>query len=141
MPLTIVYGVLLFLIADITTFNNKTAKSVRMLLNISENNSYNTILWAVLLSVVYISALFLIFLLVCKPVSRMEKIVNRLSDGKVKDPKFKLGGGKQFKELEHSLNKINYNYHAKDHAIKQSDVEIRKFIPKEFLKFLIDSRT
>ncbi len=136
MPLTIVYGVLLFLIADITTFNNKTAKSVRMLLNISENNSYNTILWAVLLSVVYISALFLIFLLVCKPVSRMEKIVNRLSDGKVKDPKFKLGGGKQFKELEHSLNKINYNYHAKDHAIKQSDVEIRKFIPKEFLKFL-----
>lgn len=136
MPLTIIYGVLIFLIADITKYESKIAGSVRSLLNISQGNNYNTILWAVLLSVVYITALFLIFLTVCKPVARMEKIVNRLSDGKVKDPKFKLGGGKQFKELEHSLNKINYNYHAKDSAIRQSDMEIKKFIPKEFLRFL-----
>lgn len=135
-PLTVIYGVLLFLIADITRYDNPTAKSVRILLNLETGNNYNTILWAVLLSVVYISALFLIFILLCKPVSRMEKIVNRLSDGKVKEPHFKLGGGKQFKELEHSLNKINYNYNAKDNAISQNDQEIRKFIPKEFFKFL-----
>jgi len=135
-PLTITYGILVFLIADITRYDNPTAKSVRILLNLEKGNSYNTILWAVLLSVVYISALFLIFLLLCKPVSRMEKIVNRLSDGKVKEPHFKLGGGKQFKEIEHSLNKINYNYNAKDNAIKQNDLEVKKFIPKEFFKFL-----
>ncbi len=136
MPLTILYGVLIFLIADITQIDTQMATTVKTMLNISNENTYNTVLWAVLISIVYISALFLIFILVCKPVTRMEKIVNRLSDGKVKQPRFKLGGGKQFKELEHSLNKINYNYHSKDVMLKKNDIEIKKFIPKEFFKFL-----
>lgn len=136
MPLTVLYGILIFLIADITQFDGKTATSIKTLLNLSDNNNYNTILWAVLISVVYISALFLIFLLLTKPVNRMEKIINRLGDGKVKDPHFKLGGGKQFKEIEHSLNKINYNYHSKDQAILDGNNEIRKLMPKQFFKFL-----
>lgn len=134
-PLTVIYGVLIFLIADITRYDNPTAKSVRALLNLDKGNSYNTILWAVLLSVVYISALFLIFILLCKPVSRMEKIVNRLSDGRVKEPHFKLGGGKQFKELEHSLNKINLNYNSKDSQIK-GNKELQGVVSKGFLRFL-----
>ncbi len=134
-PLTVIYGVLIFLIADITRYDNPTAKSVRALLNLDKGNSYNTILWAVLLSVVYISALFLIFILLCKPVSRMEKIVNRLSDGRVKESHFKLGGGNQFKELEHSLNKINFNFNSKDSAVR-GNKELKRLIPKEYIRLL-----
>ena len=135
MPLTVVYGVLIFLIADISQMDGTTAKSFRSLLNINDGNQYNAILWAVLISVIYISLLFLVFALFCKPLSRVEKIVSRLSDGKVKEPHFKIGGGKQFKGMEHSLNKINYNYYASDHE-KAEISDIAKFIPKEALKFL-----
>ena len=54
----------------------------------------------------------------------------------MKNDNFKIGGGKQFKEIEHSLNKINYNYKEKENKLKQTNLETQKFIPKQFFKFL-----
>lgn len=136
LPFSLVYGAGVFLLANVGRWTSPTAVSVRTILNISATNNYNTILWAVLLSIVYIISVFLIYLFVCRPVTRIEKILSRLSDGRMKEEHFSIGKSKQFKNVENSLSKINYNYKEKDNAIKQTNLEAQKFIPKQFLKFL-----
>lgn len=136
LPLIVIYGLLMFLIADINSFNNPTANSLKTLLNISSDNAYNTILWAVLITIIFVLLLFLNYFLLCKPINRVEKVVSRLGDGKVRDEKLKIGGGKQFNSIEHSLNKINNNYRSKDNSLRSVNLEAQKFIPKEFFKFL-----
>lgn len=135
-PLSLFYGVALFLLADLGKFNTPVANSVRTILNISTTNTYNTILWAVLISIAYIAIVFFLYLFICRPVSRIEKILARLSDGRMKEENFNIGKSKQFKNVEHSLNKINYQYKEKDNALKQTNLEAQKFIPKQFFKFL-----
>ena len=135
-PLSLFYGVALFLLADIGKVNTPVANSVRTILNISQTNTYNTVLWAVLISIFYVATIFVLYLFLCRPVSRIEKIVARLSDGRMKEENFNIGKSKQFKNVEHALNKINYQYKEKDNAIKQTNLEAQKFIPKQFFKFL-----
>lgn len=135
-PLVLIYGLSIFFLAELTTFDNSTARSVRTLLNISPDNAYNTILWAVLISIVFILFLFFNYFMLCKPLNRVEKIVARLGDGKVKEDKLKIGGGKQFNSIEHGLNKINNNYRSKDNSLKKVNLETQKFVPKQFFKFL-----
>lgn len=135
-PLVLIYGVTLFFLAELTTFDNSTAKSMRTILNISTENTYNTILWAVLLSIVFILLLFLTYFMLCKPINKVEKVVARLGDGKVKEEKLRIGGGKQFNSIEHALNKINNNYRSKDNSLKKVNLETQKFVPKQFFKFL-----
>ena len=135
MPLVLFYGVTLFLIAQLATYQNDTARTVSALLNITADNNYNTILWAVLVTLVFIVLLFLNFIILCRQVSRVERIVARLGDGKVKD-KIRIGGVKQFETIEHGLNKINENYKEKDQTVRQFKVESEKFIPKQFFRFL-----
>lgn len=135
-PLSIFYGLALFLLADIGKVNTPIANSVRNVLNISTTNTYNTILWAVLITIAYIAIIFFIYLFLCRPVSKIEKILSRLSDGRMKEESFNIGKSKQFKNVEHSLNKINYQYKEKDNALKQTNLEAQKFIPKQFFKFL-----
>lgn len=134
-PLILIYGLLIFLLADLSTFDNSTARSVRTLLNISPENAYNTILWAVLITIVFVLLLFFNFFILCKPLNRVEKVVSRLGDGKVKEEKLKIGGGKQFNNIEHGLNKINNNYRSKDNTLRKVNLETQKFIPKQFFKF------
>lgn len=136
LPLMLIYGALMFLLVDLSTFQNDTAESVRTILNISPDNAYNTILWAILLTIVFVLIMFLNFFLLCKPMGRVEKIVVRLGDGKVKDSQLKIGGGKQFNNIEHGLNKINNNYRSNANLVKQANLEAQKFIPKQFFKFL-----
>jgi len=136
LPLILIYGVGIFLLAELTTFENATARSVRTLLNISPDNAYNTVLWAVLLTIVFVLLLFFNYFLLCKPINRVEKIVSRLGDGKVKEDKLHIGGGKQFNTIEHGLNKINNNYRSKDNSLKKVNLETQKFVPKQFFKFL-----
>lgn len=135
-PLMITYGVLIFLVADLAYLQGKTAQSFQTLLNVSVDNTYNTILWAVLVSLAFITMLFILYLIICRPVTRVERLVLRLGDGKVSQPRLVVGGGKQFSAIEHGLNKINNNYKEKDNTLKEVDLQGKKFVPKQFLKFL-----
>lgn len=135
-PLVVFYGLSIFLLVEISILDNTTANSVRSLLNLSPDNLYNTILWAVLLTIVFIMIMFFNYMIACKPINKMERIVLRLGDGKVKENKLNIGGGKQFQNIEHGLNKINNNYKEKDRTAKQVDLEAKKFIPKQFFRFL-----
>lgn len=136
-PLTLVYGVFMVYVTAVKTMPGSTAEAVRATLNIaSQENSYNNYLWAGLATLVYLVLVFLIILFSCRPLSRVEKVTETLGDGRMKHDDFKIGGGKQFREIEYSLNKINYNYKEKENKLRQTNLEAQKFIPKEFFKFL-----
>lgn len=135
-PLTVLYGFGLYSLASVNSFEGSMATIVKQTLNISEGNNYNSILWAVLLSVVYLGLVFLAVVVVCRPMQKVEKIAVRLGDGRVKEGNFNIGGIRQFQGIETALEKINYNYREKDSLVKKTDIEAQKFIPKEFLRFL-----
>lgn len=136
LPLTLIYAFVLVYITEVKDMTDTTSLSIKSMLNLSATNSYNSILWAVLATIVYLVALFLLIVFICKPLKKVEKIAQNLGDGRVKYDDFKVGGGKQFQEIEHSLNKINYNYKEKENRIKLTNLETQKFIPKQFFKFL-----
>lgn len=133
-PPTLNYAILLFLIASALTLDGEIALFFRNILKI--NSLYSALLWAILITLVYLIIIFLTFAIICKPVQKVEKIAYRLSDGRVREENFNIGKSKQFKNIEASLEKINYNYKEKDNVAKQTDLEAQKFIPKQFLKFL-----
>ncbi|MBP3431827.1 MAG: adenylate/guanylate cyclase domain-containing protein [Clostridia bacterium] len=136
-PLTLVYGVFMVYIIAVKNLTGVTAESVRATLNITTEAASNTnYLWAGLATLVYLILLFVIVLFACRPLSRVEAITQKLGDGRMKFDDFKVGGGKQFKEIENSLNKINYNYKEKENKLRQTNLEAQKFIPKQFFKFL-----
>ena len=134
LPLTIFYASAMFLIASALTFDGEVALFLRSFLKIT--STYNALLWAVLLTLVYLLIVFLIYAFFCRPVQRVEKIALRLSDGRVREESFDVGSSKQFKNIEAALEKINYNYKEKENMVRQTDLEAQKFIPKQFLKFL-----
>ena len=136
-PITLVYGVFMTYIVGVKNMSGVTAESVRATLNIAtQENSYNNLLWAGLATLVYLIILFVTILFACRPLSKVEKITEKLSDGRVKYDDFKVGGGKQFQEIENSLNKINYSIKEKENKIRTYNLEAQKFIPKQFFRFL-----
>lgn len=136
-PLTLVYGVFIVYIVAVKNMTGLTAESVRATLNIqAQETSYNNFLWAGLATLIYLVLVFLIVVFSCRPLSKIEHITQKLGDGRIKNDDFKIGGGKQFKEIENSLNKINYNYKEKENKIKKANLITQKFIPKQFFKFL-----
>lgn len=136
-PLTLAYGAFMVYIVAVKNMNGLMAESIRATLNIqTQETSYNNFLWAGLATLIYLVLLFVIVLFSCRPLSKIEHITQKLGDGRIKNDDFKIGGGKQFKEIEHSLNKINYNYKEKENKIKQTNLATQKFIPKQFFKFL-----
>lgn len=135
-PLTLVYGVFLTYIVSVKNMDGIMAESVRATMKIATETKSNTnLLWAGLATLVYLIALFVIVLFFCRPLSRVEKMTEKLGDGRTKAEKFKIGGGKQFQEIENSLKKINYNYKEQENKIRQTNLESQKLIPKQFLKF------
>ena len=135
-PLTVLYGVGLFLIADLSTLPPKTATAVRAVLNIDTGGKYNSILWAVLLTILYVLIMFFSLLFICRPVQKIEKITQRLGDGQISENSLNIGKSKQFQKIETALEKINYNYKEKENLARKKEVELQKFIPKQLLKFL-----
>lgn len=133
-PLLVVYGLSIFFIASVGTMEGDFAQTLRVMLNITDTASYNTILWSILVTITLIMLLLLNFVIICRPLTRVERIVLRLGDGLVKDNKLCVGGGKQFELIEHGLNKINSNYKEKEYSIK--DIDFSSPIPKHFYKFL-----
>lgn len=136
LPFTITYAFGAYFLSSLASYSTPLANSVKVALNISAENSYNSILWSVLWTGVYLLYIFIIFAISCRPLAKVEKITLRLGDGRVKDGNFNIGGIKQFKTIENSLEKINFNYKEKEKLVKQTDLEAQKFIPKQFLKFL-----
>ena len=126
-PMIMIYGAIMFLIADLSNLNNNLAISVRSVLNLSPDNAYNTILWAILVTILFVVLLSVNYFFICKPMNKVEKIVSRLGDGKVKENKLQVGGSKQFKNIEHSLNKINNNYKEKDNTLKRADLPRKEY--------------
>ncbi len=134
-PLIVIYGAIIFLIADLSNIENDFAKSVQSLLNLSTDNAYNTILWAILITLIFIALLSLNYFVICRPINRVEKVVARLGDGKIKEENLTIGGGRQFKTIEHGLNKINNNYKEKDNSLKVSKLK-RKDSLKQLVKII-----
>lgn len=116
LPFTLIYGFSLYTLAYLTNIDNTFANSVKIVLNISTENQYNSILWAVLLTILYVLVLFIVYFIVTKPIYKMEKLLERLGDGKIREKKFRLGGGKQFNHIGHSLLKINNQFNESEDA-------------------------
>ena len=54
LPFIVLYGLLLFSLAEITSLETPLANSLKTLLNVSRDNIYNTILWAILITIIFI---------------------------------------------------------------------------------------
>ena len=134
-PLMIIYGLLLFLLAQIDKFDNEFASYLKNLLSITDNATYNLILWAVVLSVVFILLILFNYALICRPLSKVERIVTKLGEGIVREEKFSLGGGKQFVSIEHALNRINRNYKDSDGSLKYELTQQNSKLTKRIFKF------
>lgn len=134
-PMIMIYGAIMFLIADLSNLNNNLAISVRSVLNLSPDNAYNTILWAILVTILFVVLLSINYFFICKPMNKVEKIVSRLGDGKVKENTLQVGGSKQFKNIEHGLNKINNNYKEKDNTLKRTDLPQKEF--RQLTRFFV----
>ena len=133
-PLTITFATAAYFLATIYNYDNPTVTVVRQVLQINREN-INNYLWLALLTVIYLLIVFIMFKVITKPIKKLEQAIERLSDGNVND-KIVIGGGKQFQNMEHSLNKINDNYKRSEAIIKETNIEYEKYIPKQFIKFL-----
>ena len=133
-PLTLTFATATYFLATIHNYQNETVTLVKQVLQINTTN-VNNYLWIAVLTAIYLVAVFIMFKVITKPLKKLEQAIERLSDGNVGD-RIVIGGGKQFKNIEHSLNKINDNYRKSDTIIKQTNTEYEKYIPKQFVKFL-----
>lgn len=138
-PVSLVYGAFVFYISAVDKIDGKVSDAVKATMKISTeagktNNNY--VLWVIFATLAYLVALFVIVLFACRPLSKVQKFTAKLGDGRMGADDFKVGGGKQFQEIEDSLNKINFNFKEKENKIRQIDLEAQKFIPKQFFKFL-----
>ena len=124
LPLTILYGSFVAYTSSVTQMQGVTAESVRATLKIAgTGENYNSILWAVLATIVYLVLLFCIVIFLCRPLAKVENATEKLGNGRTKFDDFKFGGGRQFKEIEHSVNKINYNSIEKNGGMKKSEIK------------------
>ncbi len=133
-PLTVTFATVAYFLATIHNYENETVTIVKQVLQINQTNA-NNYLWIIILTIVYLVIVFIMFKVITKPIKKLEQAIERLSDGNVGD-KIVIGGGRQFKNIEHALNKINDNYKRKESIIKQTNSEYEKYIPKQFVKFL-----
>ena len=107
LPLTLIYGVFVVYIAKIGEMDDITSASVKATLNINSAQGVEN-LWIALATITYLVLLFVLIMIACRPLKNVEKVTQKLGDGRVKMEDYKIGGSKQFQEIEHSLNKINY---------------------------------
>ena len=135
-PLTLVYGAFVSYISSIGSVDGVVAQSVRATLNIGgEKPNYNGYLWSGVATLVYLVLLFVILLFMCRPVAKVGRAAENLSQGRLKSDDFRLGGGKQFQSIEHSLNRINYNLKERSEKLRKVDLS-RKNVSKQFVKFM-----
>ena len=135
LPLTLIYGVFVVYIAKIGEMDDITSASVKATLNLNSSQGVEN-LWIALATITYLVLLFVLIMIACRPLKNVEKVTQKLGDGRVKMEDYKIGGSKQFQEIEHSLNKINYLYKEKDNKLKIASLASQKYMPKQLLNFL-----
>ena len=119
LPLTLIYGVFVVYIAKIGDMDDITSASVKATLNLNSTQGVEN-LWIALATVTYLVLLFILIAIACRPLINVERVTQKLGDGRVKMEDYKIGGSRQFQEIEHSLNKINYLYKEKDNKLKRT---------------------
>lgn len=135
LPLTLVYGVFVVYIANIGEMNDITSVSIKATLNLNSAQGVEN-LWIALATVTYLVLLFVLIAIACRPLRNVERVAQKLGDGRAKNDDYHIGGSKQFQEIEHSLNKINYIYKEKDNKLKIANLTTQKYLPKQLLNFL-----
>ena len=136
LPIIVLYGFLMFSLAKLSYLDNDIAKSFRAIMNIVEGKENNAIWWGILLTIVFLAIIFFTFICVCRPIDKVENIVLRLGDGKLKEGTLNIGGGKQFNNIEHGLNKINSSYIENGSINKNYNSYSKKNFDKQFIKVL-----
>lgn len=135
LPLTLIYGVFVVYIAKIGDMDDITSASVKATLNLNSTQGVEN-LWIALATVTYLILLFILIAIACRPLRNVERVTQKLGDGRVKMEDYKIGGSRQFQEIEHSLNKINYLYKEKDNKLKIANLATQKYLPRQLLNFL-----
>lgn len=75
-------------------------------------------IWMIVIVAVYVLFLYLTYSGLSKPVRKIEKVVEKLRNGKTKTP-IKVGNSKQFQEIESDLNQINENYKEQERILQK----------------------
>lgn len=131
-PTTLGFGAVVYVLATINTNNANVMQVVKTALQINSGNN-NNLYWIILVVLVYLAVIFIVFSIATRPVRKIEKACSKLSFGEVKN-QISIGGNKDFKEIEYSLNKINENYKQKQAIIENTNSEFEKFIPKQIIQ-------
>ncbi len=134
-PLTLIYSTFVCGVISVQNLEGETAQALRQTLKISQQQNFAKVyLWIGLATLIYFTMLFLVIRVSCRPLGRVAKITKKLGDGRTRSEDFRLGGGKQFRDIESSLNKINYNIKDKEKMIRKTNLQSQKAFSKQFLK-------
>lgn len=123
-PPTITFMLIILFFFTITTSQQtEFVSAIRSILAIdSESARY---IWMGIAAAIYLVYISVMCYLVSIPVKRVEKAIEILRYGRSKKS-IKVGGGKQFKTIEHYLNAMNENYKDGDKLIKKVEPLIMK---------------
>lgn len=118
-PPTITFMLLTLFFFTITTgAQTEFTSAIRTILRIeSEGAKY---IWIGIISGVYIMYVSIISYLISIPLKKIERAVELLRNGKTRR-NIKVGGSKQFQNIEEDLNVINENYKKSDRILKKID--------------------
>lgn len=118
-PPTITFMLLFIFFFTITTgTQTEFTSAVRAVLRIeSESARY---IWLGIVAAVYVIYISIICYLISIPLKRVERAVELLRNGKTRRI-IKIGGGKQFRNIEEDLKAINDNYKESDKIFRKID--------------------
>lgn len=133
LPITLIFMAFTYFLLIVPSQNNQNLNLVVVALNLNENAN-NVYWWLLALAIGYLIIMFFSFLFLTMPLKKVQKATSRLSDGIV-NGLVVIGGTKQFQDIEYSLNRINENYKEQAKELKETNLEVEKFIPKQFLKY------
>jgi len=133
LPITLFFMAFAYFLLIVSSQNNQNLNLVAVTLGINENAG-NIYWWFLALAISYLIIMFFSFLFLTLPLKKMQKATSRLSDGIINGSVI-IGGTKQFQDIEYSLNRINENYKEQAKELKETNLEVEKFIPKQFLKY------
>jgi hypothetical protein len=123
-PPTITFMLIILFFFTITTAQQtEIVGAVRSVLNITTEES--RYLWVGIVAAIYVVYIAVICYLISIPLKRVERAVETLKYGKARKA-IKVGGSKQFKNIEYDLNVINENYKESDKILKKIDPIIIK---------------
>ncbi len=112
---------ILFFFTITTTEQTDLVTAVRAGLGIY--NPSSRYIWIALIAVAYVVYLLITYHSLSKPLTNVERAVEVLKQGKTRKP-IKVGGGRQFQNIEYDLNVINNNYKESEKILNMIDPEI-----------------